>query len=334
MKFTPEILRRHAEVLVEKQTKGNRSIVAAYLRGSLLYGSPLMGRAGDIDLVFIHNSPPLNERQIIRLTPEIHFDIVHHDEVLYQTPRKLRLDPWMGPTLQDAVPLHDPRHIVDYTQSGVRSNFFYPENIQARAKPLLDSSRQFWLDRQISPPQEMTAEFPAFLNALEAAVNAVALLSGPPLPIRRLGIDFPQRAANLNAAGLAIAFDHLLGSVALTTETLQSWIKSWQKAMDYLKSQPETLPFLIEEQTYFQSAFDQIVSGSKPGAALWPLLVTWTRIISAFPNETQLQVPWIKTLTALGFAGKDYQTKIEAFDSFLEMCETLVLGENASDGGA
>ncbi len=334
MKFTPEILRRHAEVLVEKQTQGKRQIVAAYLRGSLLYGSPLMGGAGDIDLVFIHNSPPVRERQILPLTPEIHFDIVHHDEVLYRTPRELRLDPWMGPALQDAVPLFDPRHLVDYTQSGVRSNFFFPENVQGRAKPLLEKSRQFWLDRQISTPAEMTREFPEFLSALEGAANAVALLSGPPLPTRRLGIEFPQRASDIHAPGVALAFGHLLGTISLPVETLQGWIQPWKDAIKVLKSRPEAVPFLAEKEVYFRSAFDQILAGPQPTGLLWPLLVTWTQIVSALPEQTQLQIPWIKALTTLGFAGQDYLVKLEALDGFLEMCEGLVFGNAAPETGA
>ena len=218
MRFTPEILRKHAQVLVDKETKSNRSILAAYLRGSLLYGSPLIGGAGDIDLVFIHNAPPLNEHQIIRITPEIHFDIEHHDELIYRTPRELRLDPWLGPTLRDAVPLHDPRHLLDYTQASVRSNYAFPENIQARSKPLLETARQFWMDRQISPPLQITAEIPAFLDALEAAINAVAIISGPPLATRRLGISFADRAAAVDAPGLNIAFQHLLGGITLSEE--------------------------------------------------------------------------------------------------------------------
>ncbi len=66
MRFTPEILRKHAQVLVDKETKRDRSILAVYLRGSLLYGSPLIDGAGDIDLVFIHNAPPVNDHQIIK----------------------------------------------------------------------------------------------------------------------------------------------------------------------------------------------------------------------------------------------------------------------------
>ncbi len=332
MRFTPEILRKHALVLVEKETKRNRSILAAYLRGSLLYGSPLIGEAGDIDLVFIHSGPPATEHQIIKITPEIHFDIEHHDELIYRKPRELRLDPWLGPTLRDAVPLHDPRHLLDYTQAGVRSNFDFPENLQARSKPLLETARQFWLDRQISPPREMTIEFPAFLSALGSAVNAVAILSGPPLATRRLGTTFADRAAAANAPGLNIAFRHLLGGVTLPEETLTDWINNWEKAIAILKSESPSPHLLAEREVYYKKALDDTLKSSKPTDALWPLLVTWTEIITTLPGRSDLQLPWIKALTILGFAGKDYLVRLAAFDSFLELCETLVLGESDARG--
>jgi hypothetical protein len=329
MRFTPEILRKHAQVLVDKETKNNRSILAAYLRGSLLYGSPLIGGAGDIDLVFVHSAPPLDEYQIIPLTPEIHFDIEHHDELLYRTPRELRLDPWLGPALRDAVPLHDPRHLLDYTQASVRSNYDFPENIQARSNPLLEKARQFWMDRQISPPLQITAEFPAFLSALESAANAVAIISGPPLATRRLGLSFADRAAAVDAPGLAIAFQHLLGGITLPQGTLHDWIAEWENALSVLRAESSSPPLLTEREVYFKNALDDIIRNSKPEKALWPLLVTWTEIISALPERTDLQLPWIKALTTLGFAGKDYFVRLAAFDSFLELCESIVNGDSA-----
>jgi len=332
MRFTPEILRKHAQILVDKETKNNRSILAAYLRGSLLYGSPLIGGAGDIDLVFIHNAPPLNEHQIIRITPEIHFDIEHHDELIYRTPRELRLDPWLGPTLRDAVPLHDPRHLLDYTQAGVRSNFDFPENIQGRSKPLLETARQFWMDRQISPPLQIIAEIPAFLSALEAAINAVAIISGPPLATRRLGLSFADRAAAVDAPGLNIAFQHLLGGITLSEETMIGWIDAWEKSVAILKAESSSPPLLVEREIYFKNALVDTVKNSKAADALWPLIVTWTKIISTLPDRTDLQLPWIKALTTLGFAGKDYLVRLAAFDSFLELCESLVMGDSASSG--
>jgi hypothetical protein len=329
MRFTPEILRKHAQVLVDKETKRDRSILAAYLRGSLLYGSPLIDGVGDIDLVFIHNSPPARTNQILKLTPEIHFDIEHHDKELYRKPREVRVDPWLGPSVHDALPLYDPRHFLDYTQAGVRSNFFYPENIQARTNPLVESSRQFWMDRQVSPPLEIIAEFPAYLSALEKALNAVSLLIGPPLPTRRLGSIFPQKARAAGAPGLAMAFSHLLGAVSTNAEHQKSWILSWEEAIDQLADEDSPNPLLAERKTYYLSAIQANTKNPQPIAWLWPLITTWTEAVVCLPDHPELQPPWIKALTTLGFAGKDYQAKLSAFDSFLEICETLILGETA-----
>ncbi len=324
MQFTPEILRQHAQVLVERETKKNRDILAAYLRGSLLYGSPLLGGVGDIDLVFIHNSPPSTTREIRKLTPKIFFDIEHHDQLQYKTPRELRLDPWFGPTLRDALPLYDPRHILDYTQSGVRSNFDFPENKQARSRTLLKPARQFWLDRQIAPPGEIISELPAFLSALDKALNAVSLIAGPPLTIRRLGKEFEDRANQLNAPGLSIAFNHLLGAVNLSQDKLSEWLEDWSRAMHTLQERSSQDTILAEQETYFFSAMEEFTKNESRMAGLWPLLNTWTAIITLLPDETQLQTPWISALTNLGFAGSDYQVRLAAFDGFLELCESLI----------
>ena len=330
MRFTPEILRKHTQLLVDKETKKDRGVLAVYLQGSLLYGSPLLGGAGDIDLVFIHSSPPEIEREIKWITPEIHFDIEHHDQLLFRRPRDLRVDPWLGPAIRDAQPLYDPRHFLDYTQAGVRSNYSYPENIQARTRPLIESARQFWLDRQISPPQAAITELPAFLEALNKTLNAVALLTGPPLPTRRLGIMFPEKAADAGAPGLAVALIHLLGGVSVTEEILQDWIIHWDTALTTLQEKTFPAPLLAQRKTYYQAPLEAILQSENPTDALWPLLTTWTEAVSAMPEQLQLQPAWKKAVTSLGFAGKDYQIRLAAFDGFLEMCETLVLGEQAT----
>jgi hypothetical protein len=329
MRFTPEILRKHAQVLVDKETKRDRGVLAAYLRGSLLYGSPLLGGAGDIDLVFIHTSPPDVTNQIKWLTPEIHFDIEHHDQLLYRKPRDLRVDPWLGPAIRDARPLYDPRHFFDYTQAGVRSNYDYPDNVLARTKPLLDGARQFWLDRQVSPVQKITTELPAFLDALHKTVTAVALLSGPPLPTRRLGINFPERAAAAGAPGLSLAFSHLLGGVTVSKQTIDGWMEPWQSALNTLHEQRSPAPILAQRKTYYQAALQTTLESARPADAIWPLLITWTEVITKLPDQHHLLPPWIKAITVLGFAGKDYQVRLAAFDSFLDTCETLIFGEPA-----
>jgi hypothetical protein len=324
MRITPEILRKHAQVLVDKVTRKDRGIVAAYLQGSLLYGSPLLGGTGDIDLVFIHNVPPAETRQIIPLTPEIHFDIEHHDQSLYKNPRQVRLDPWLGPAIREAHPLYDPRHFLDYTQAGTRSNFDLPENIQARSKPLIEKARQFWMERQISPAEDMLVEFPAFLEALHNAANGIALLSGQPLPRRRLGRDFSERTAAIGASSLGVALNHMLGGVSLSRDQLEKWLDSWDRVLTALSASPSPLPLLVEKKAYYQAAMKSFLKEDHPQWVLWPLLTTWTEAVCALPGQDQLQLDWKKALTSLGFAGSDYRIRLTAFDNFLEMCESLI----------
>jgi hypothetical protein len=209
----------------------------------------------------------------------------------------------------------------------VRSNFDFPENIQARSQALVSQARQFWLDRQINPPQEIIQELPAFLSALENAINAVALLSGPPLAIRRLGKEFPLRASQANAPGLGVAFEHLMGAVKIPQDKLSGWLSDWTKAIKVLQSQSSEGSILADQEPYLLSAIDEYLQDETGLAGLWPLLNSWTEIINLLPDNVQLQPPWIRAITSLGFAGSDYQVRLAALDGFLELCESLIARE-------
>jgi len=111
MQLTPEVLQQFAETTVNKLVQVDPSIIAAYLCGSaLLQESPLLGGTTDIDVVLIHSTKPPAAREILRLTEEVHLDILHHLQDDYRQGRELRVHPWMGPTLNNAKPIYDPRH--------------------------------------------------------------------------------------------------------------------------------------------------------------------------------------------------------------------------------
>lgn len=320
MEFSPEVLRKQAQVLVEKRIKKDRGVTAAYLRGSLLYGSPLLGGAGDIDLVFVHNQEPEKFRELIPITPEIHIDLEHHDQSQYHKSREIRVDPWLGPTLQDAEPLYDPRHFLDYTQSGVRSNFLLPENILARSTPLLESARQFWLERQVSQVQGSVSEVKLFLDAVQKAVNAVSLLSGPPLPTRRLGLVFPSRAESFTENQLPSLLHALLGGPGVSLSQLQDWLPAWENTLkDAYPSESSSLPH--PRIRYYLLAIKALLEGEHQTGALWPLFFTWTEAVSLLSQQGNLQRSWIQASTALGFAGKDYLLRLDLLDQFLDQAE-------------
>jgi len=321
MQFTPEILREQAQLLTDREVDRRKGVAAVYLRGSLLTGSPLLGGAGDINLVFIHHDPPDTHREIHPLTPEIHFDLVHHDQARYTDHRSLRVAPWLGPALWDAQPLHDPKHFFDYTQSGVRGLFAHPETLEDRARPQLKKARQFWMDHQLNPPLGSIAAIQPYLTALQRAVNSLALLSGNPLPLRRLGLDFPDRAAQLDPELLPL-FLEALGADDLTLDHLEIWYEPWKESLEAEKTTPG--PDLLNQQTrYLGDAVQTMLESRQILAALWPLLVSWTEAVAKLPGDHSLRGVWREACGTLGLAGNQFLRRLEALDRFLDRCEII-----------
>jgi hypothetical protein len=143
-----------------------------------------------------------------------------------------------------------------------------------------------------------------------------------------LGIQFPERAASAGAPGLSVAFSHLLGAVTVSKNTITDWLASWQDALAVVQKDSGSLPILAQKKTYYQAAIESSLNSAQPSDSIWPLIVTWTEAVNHVPNHPQLLPPWIKAITILGFAGKDYQNRLAAFDSFLETCESLILRES------
>lgn len=334
MQFSRDVLLKHAQRKVDQEVDRRKGIIAAYLRGSLLFGSPLLGGAGDIDLVFIHSEEPGTQRELDPLTPDIHFDIAHHAEKRYREPQALRTHPWLGPALQEAKPLYDPRHFIDYTQSGVRSNFFTPENTLRRAQQPLEKARAYWMERQLNPPSAGPAEILAFLGAVQGAVNALASLCGPPLPTRRLGFEFLHRTEELQAASVYGAFIRLLGGETLEPPLLQSWLTPWEKTLVALDPSLPTAGILADKQTYYQSAIQAFIDSERPHSALWPLLYTWTKAV-AIPSKEQKENPaWKEACQELGLWGDLFTNRLAALDAFLDQVREAVDAWSDTQGAA
>src|SRR5512143_3183979 len=97
MRVTRESLVRLAKENAQERSFNDRSIIAAYLTGSLLAeADPMLGGTTDIDLVLVHNAPPALSREIVKLTPDFHLDIRHRTKSEFKSPRELRTDPYLG----------------------------------------------------------------------------------------------------------------------------------------------------------------------------------------------------------------------------------------------
>ncbi len=321
MRITRETLLKNAHDAITQRTRADRGIVSVYLTGSLLGDDYLLGGATDIDLVFVHIDRPEGEREIVRLTDEIHLDIAHHAQRDYRQARSLRLHPWMGPTLNTCKPLYDPQHFLDFIQASVRGQFDRADNVLARSRQQAEHARQIWSAYADSMPAPGPQAVADYLRAVDHAANAIASLSGPPLTERRYLLNFPARAEAAGHSGLYAGLLGLLGAPHTEIETLRLWLPLWQAAFEALPSSPALLILAPARHAYYQQAFEALLNGSQPRAVLWPLLRTWTLAVRHLPEEGPQRQAWVDACEHLGLQGPAFAERIQALDAFLDMVE-------------
>lgn len=334
MRINRPILLRIAEDTVTQRVRQEHGILSAYLCGSLLGEDFLLGGTTDIDLVFIHLDTYPLEREILRLSDEVHLDIAHYSQRELRQGRQLRLHPWWGPTIYTCQPLYDPQHFMHFTQASVRGQFENPENVIARARPQLGHARQIWAGLMSEPTKGSPPEQVAlYLRAVEHAVNAVAGLSGPPLTERRFLLHFPQRAEAARRPGLYPGLLGILGAPHVDAEGLRAWLSDWQATMEAV---PEAeLPARLHpaRRAYYQRAIMSYIEGEHPQAALWPLLRTWTAAANRLPERHSTLVAWEAACQQLGLIGSEaFRQRLAGLDAYLDMVDESLEAWAAENG--
>jgi hypothetical protein len=283
----------------------------------------LLGSHADLDIVFIHNNPPESAREIVRLTNEIHYDIEHHEQSLYQETRQLRLHPWLGPTLHDALILFDSRHFLDFIQAGVRGQFHNPECAFQRSQTLLNNARRYWLEHHLNPPLVGPPEIEKYLDALEETVNSLVLLEDQPLTIRRLGTEFAEHTQVLDRPELYGQFLSLLGGERVDLDSIKSWLPLWEESFSSLPK--ETCPAGLHphRKNYYLKGMESVLAGDHPKGTLWPLLRTWTQAAGIVPGGHPALESWKEVCTQLQLNEEYFPSRLEQLDQFLEEAETI-----------
>ena len=324
MRITPALLNKIARDTVSQRTRRDRNILAVYLAGSLFSGNPLLGGTADIDLFFIHNEPVSPEREILRMTDEVHLDIAHHVRDDYHQARTLRLHPWLGYSIINCNIMYDPQHFMDFTQASVRGQFSQPEIVLGRVQGQAENARQIWLALHDSGAEPKIEQVAQFLLAVRQVANAVACLSGPPLTDRRFLMRYPDRAGAVGRAGLYPGLVGLLGGAQLEVEHLQAFLQAWEGA--YRAIPPEQAPPRLHQHRfdYYQRAFEKILGSDQPQDVLWPLLRTWVESIELLPEDSPEVETWREAFQGLGLLGPGYSEKVAALDAYLDNVEELL----------
>lgn len=321
MRITRETLLKIARDTVAQRTRGNHAIVGVYLRGSLLGERFLLGGTTDIDLVFIHESQPVQPREIVRLTDAVHLDIEHHSRHDYANLRELRVHPWLGSTLFYCQILHDPQHFIDFIQASVRGQYNTPEHIWQRSYPQWMRARQNWLALQMSPPENAVMRMRAYLDLLQDAADALLSLNGGLLSTRRLLLDLPARMQSLGQSQLTGKIFSLLGASEFRVQNFDVWLPKWMAVFQSASTNLELHPARLH---YYWSAIQEILAGPQPLAVLWILLRTWTDAVSGSVVATTVLEGWQEVCSWLKLDESTWETRLDQMDTLLDEVETFL----------
>jgi hypothetical protein len=320
MRITAEILNKLAKDAVDQRAKADRGILAVYLYGSLHTGDPVLGGTADIDLFFIHMEEISVHREIVRISDDVHLDIAHHPRSLYRQAKELRRQPWLGPTVYGSKALYDPQHFFDFTQAAVRGQFYTPENVVARANWFKESARQSWWSLEEGEHEAEIEKVLIYLKAVNHAANAVAVLSGSPLPLRRFLLNFPERSAAIGKPGFYQGLLGLLGDNNIDSESIAAWILEWQKAYKALSGKEIPAKFNPYRLNYYLRPFQALAEDDSWHNTLLPLFTTWTEIVQLLQNQEMTEA-WQKTIIYIGLGSVSFSEKISALDKYLDMVE-------------
>lgn len=328
MRITRDALLKLAKDTTEKTLAPNKNVTAVFLVGSMLSDDPFMGGSTDVDLLVIYNGDPPDQREIIKLSNDFHIDIQYESASLYAQPRELRGDPWRGHTMWNPKLLHQKGRFFEYTQSILRAQFDEPANQLKRAYSFSAPARTAWSGMQFDPA---SVEPLQILTAAADAANAVAVLSGAPLPERRLLVEFPARAQAIENPDFVKS---LLDIIArqVNVDFVREWLPSWEAAFSTAGQVPLDMSLHIARLGYYKSAITTLLESDFPLAAVWPMLLTWARVADAGNFSSDHSRAWTRVLALLGLDPLGMPERVDALDRYLDVLEETLEHTAARSG--
>ena len=171
-----------------------------------------------------------------------------------------------------------------------------------------------------------------YLEAVLTGANAAAALVGPPAAGRRVALQLRQRSEQLGRPELTAGFLALLGAEPGTAWDLPSWLTAWARAWDAAQGNGRAHP--PARRAYYLSAFQAFAEDGQPAAALWPLLITWNRLLEALPSGAALEhrPPWEDARARLRLAAAHGADRRRELEAYLDRIETVLEGWGGEHG--
>ena len=332
MRITHKLLLQNAKQLVTERQAQDRSLVCAYLSGSLAatddIDTALIGGAGDIDLVFVHSYLDQPYRELIPLTKDLHHDIWHVEQSTYDDPKQLRGNPWIGHDLFSKPQVFfDKSHWFDFVLAGAFSKYNLPENVVLRGMHFLSDARKA-LQTMAFSEQTHAEWLLTYLQALSDSANALAILSGGPLSLRRLVLDFPARAAALDAPEWTGRLIETFSNGVPEMEQYDAWLDEWKQHFSAVsEDEPKGFPIELSpiRTNYYLNAMG-FLRETAPMAGIWIMIRTFALYLSTVNDNlsTNAAENSPEYLASLGLAPEDMEVRSETLESFVDDCEELL----------
>jgi hypothetical protein len=236
-------------------------------------------------------------RELIKVSDELHLDIQHLSQKIFQQPRELRGDPWIGTSVQaNPLLLYDVRHWFEFTQASVGSQFYRADNTICRARKLSFDARNHWL-RLTELKRPHVERIRLYLKSLNAAANAIAALARAPITKRRFGMELQNI---MNRAGEEKMYAGFVGLSQVNTfekEDLLDLIPYWEKAFLLSCQQDKhSQDIQLASKNYYLKSFYYILDSYSPDMVVFPLLQTWTKSVCSLMSTTPEYDIWLKTM--------------------------------------
>lgn len=290
MRVTKEKLIKLSETFIRQRALKDRTILCAYLTGSILKEYPFINGTTDVDMIIIHTDLQQAYREPVSISEEATFDIYHYPKEYFQNPRNLRTDPWIGSSLCfDPLAIFKKGHWYEFILSSVESSFFVPENVMSRALVFNKEAHKYFsaLSRFANTTYDVTYVF-NYLLCLENALNSLACLTRNPLTMRNMLRSFTEVCAELEGADeLPKQAAALITKQPDVAKFMPYYVQHWSYYFDYFAAYtnpgfyPEYAKFRLP---YYIKAAQGYVEADLP-SAVWIMLTTWTHINAAMRIE-------------------------------------------------
>jgi hypothetical protein len=313
----------HREALIElassvarERMQARRSLVSAYLTGSVAAHEPALGGATDVDLVLIDadQPPALPELQVVR--PELVVDVHYRSQVAYRNAKQLRVHPWLGPELCEPVFLFDPTHFFELAQSAARGQFHRPDHVATRARAFLALAGA-----------HLTAPAPsleALSLALWDAANAIITLSGLPAGRRRLTLRLDTAALRIEQPAVYDRFLALTGGPGL--EMSQAEVLLIDLGAAYRLAQTDTDERLHPARwPLYEHGLRAQIAADRSADALWLILHLWQAAARHLADKPWDAPAYTAFLSRIGLSTPaDLHDRARAVRDYLHLAQRTV----------